>query len=114
MSALGALVDEGLLFSSGLRAITSAASELPAGVRMAVHDGMAGADPGSAGQGSGVVAAWELRRIARALALALTPPPTTPTTPKAPTKTAAMPGRAFAQRRVTVSEDVDGMAWVSP
>ena len=75
VSALGALVDEGLLFSSGLRAITSAASELPAGVRVAVHDGMAGRIRQRRAGGRASWPAWELRRIALALALSLTPPP---------------------------------------
>ncbi len=114
MSALGALVDEGLLFSSGLRAITSAASELPAGVRMAVHDGMAGRIRDRRARGRASWPAWELRRIARALALALTPPPDDADDAEGPDEDGGdARGRAFAQRRVTVSEDVDGMAWVS-
>ena len=110
VSALGALVDEGLLFSSGLRAITSAASELPAGVRVAVHDGMAGRIRQRRAGGRASWPAWELRRIALALALSLTPPPGDD--PDGDADGDAR-GRAFAQRRVTVSEDVDGMAWVS-
>ncbi|TXH51191.1 MAG: hypothetical protein E6Q93_22375, partial [Burkholderiaceae bacterium] len=69
VSALGALVDEGLLFSSGLRAVTSAASELPADVRVQVHDGMAGRIRQRRAAGRASWPAWELRRIALALAL---------------------------------------------
>ncbi|TXH40877.1 MAG: HNH endonuclease, partial [Actinobacteria bacterium] len=102
---------EGLLFSSGLRAVTSAASELPADVRVQVHDGMAGRIRQRRAAGRASWPAWELRRIALALALSLTPPPDD--AEDADEDGGDARGRAFAQRRVTVSEDVDGMAWVS-
>ncbi len=119
VSALAGLVDEGLLFFPGLRAVTASACELPAEIRAAVHDGVAARIRQRRAAGLESWTAGDLRRLATALALALTPPPDDGQDPDADGDGDGEDGgvgareRALGQRRVTVSDAGDGMAWVS-